>query len=165
MLIWFWRCGGVQWWQFGCIFEFSSWKRNKTMFLSILCSHFKWTVINTLMCGMCLRIRSRAERNVQCSGWSIRSKFTSTKSYSFSTGFTVWSVGIGRGHCETNNSHSAWICNDCVVSLWKGKVPQLSLADDLWIENIPCELTALMIPKQLPITHYYPWCYILKLFP
>ena len=60
---------------------------------------------------------------------------------------------------------SCWMCNDCMKSLERHTMPKLSLANDLWIGDIPFELTGLTIPEQLLIARHYPRCYIFKLFP
>ena len=44
-------------------------------------------------------------------------------------------------------------------------MPQFTLANNLWIGNVPTELTGLTVPEQLLIAHHYPRCYIFKLFP
>ena len=56
-------------------------------------------------------------------------------------------------------------CTNCRTSLKKGKVPRLSLANNLWIGEVPYKLTALTIPEQLLIARYYPQCYVFKLYP
>ena len=82
-------------------------------------------------------------------------------------GQVLWhgALVLGEEICKTDNAHFAWICNNYEVSLWKGKVPWFSFINDLWIGDIPCQLTALTIPEQLLIAHYYPWCYMIKLYP
>jgi hypothetical protein len=72
---------------------------------------------------------------------------------------------LGEDIWEIDNAQSAWICNDCELSLRKGKVPRFSLANNLWIGNIPYQLAALTIPEQLLIARYYPRCYVFKLYP
>ena len=44
-------------------------------------------------------------------------------------------------------------------------IPKLALANNLWIDDIPQELTGLTIPEQLLVACHYPCCYIFKLFP
>lgn len=58
-----------------------------------------------------------------------------------------------------------WMCNDCVRSLEQGTLPKLSLANNLWIGDVPYQLSVLTIPEQLLIARHYPRCYIFKLFP
>jgi hypothetical protein len=72
---------------------------------------------------------------------------------------------LGEEIRSTDDGHSAWICTDCRTVLQKGKVPRLSLANNLWIGDVPYELTALTIPEQLLIARYYPRCYVFKLYP
>ena len=58
-----------------------------------------------------------------------------------------------------------WMCFECIRSLERRKLPKLSLANNLWIGEVPSELTGLTIPEQLLIARHYPRCYIFKLFP
>jgi hypothetical protein len=58
-----------------------------------------------------------------------------------------------------------WICFDCLRDLERKILPKLSLANNLWIGDVPNELSNLTIPEQLLIARYYPRCYIFKLFP
>ena len=60
---------------------------------------------------------------------------------------------------------SCWMCMDCVRALERHTMPKLALANNLWIGDIPQELTGLTIPEQLLIARHYPRCYIFKLFP
>jgi hypothetical protein len=60
---------------------------------------------------------------------------------------------------------TCWICWDCLRDLERKMLPKLSLANNLWIGDIPDELSNLTIPEQLLIARYYPRCYIFKLFP
>ena len=58
-----------------------------------------------------------------------------------------------------------WMCLECIRSLERRTVPKLSLANNLWIGEIPSALTGLTIPEQLLIARHYPRCYIFKLYP
>lgn len=58
-----------------------------------------------------------------------------------------------------------WLCFDCIRSLEQHTLPKLSLANHLWIDDIPAELTNLTVPEQLLIARHYPRCYIFKLYP
>lgn len=60
---------------------------------------------------------------------------------------------------------SCWMCLECVRALERHMLPKLSLANNLWIGEIPRELTGLTIPEQLLIARHYPRCYMFKLFP
>jgi hypothetical protein len=51
------------------------------------------------------------------------------------------------------------------MALRKKKVPRLSLANSLWIGDVPYKLTALTIPEQLLIARHYVRCYVFKLYP
>ena len=60
---------------------------------------------------------------------------------------------------------SCWMCFDCIRALERHNLPKLSLANNLWVGEVPFELTGLSIPEQLLIARHYPRCYIFKLFP
>jgi hypothetical protein len=57
------------------------------------------------------------------------------------------------------------MCHDCIKALEQHSIPKLSLANNLWVGNVPHELLTMTIPEQLLIAQYYPRCYIFKLFP
>ena len=58
-----------------------------------------------------------------------------------------------------------WMCSDCVNALKRHTLPKLALANNLWIGDVPSQLTVLTIPEQLLIARHYPRCYIFKLYP
>ena len=58
-----------------------------------------------------------------------------------------------------------WMCFECIRPLERRTLPKLSLANNLWIGDIPSELIGLTILEQLLIARHYPRCYIFKLFP
>ena len=58
-----------------------------------------------------------------------------------------------------------WMCLDCLRALERHTLPKLSLANNLWIGDVPPELLGLTVPEQLLIARHYPRCYIFKLFP
>ena len=60
---------------------------------------------------------------------------------------------------------SCWMCFDCLQPLERHMLPKLSLANNLWIGDIPSELMDLTVPEQLLIARHYPRCYIFKLYP
>lgn len=60
---------------------------------------------------------------------------------------------------------NCWMCFDCMRSLEQHMAPKLSLANNLWIGDVPYQLMELTTPEQLLIARHYPRCYIFKLFP
>jgi hypothetical protein len=58
-----------------------------------------------------------------------------------------------------------WMCHDCMNALEQHMIPKISLANNLWIGDVPHQLEGLTIPEQLLIARHYPRCYIFKLFP
>lgn len=75
----------------------------------------------------------------------------------------LWRGALVLGQFE--EGEAAWICTECDIALRKEKVPRYSLANDLWIGEIPWELATLTIPEQLLIARHYPRCYVFKLYP
>lgn len=60
---------------------------------------------------------------------------------------------------------NCWMCFECIGSLKRRVLPKFSLANNLFIGDIPSQLISLTIPEQLLIARHYPRCYIFKLFP
>ncbi|KAF8124056.1 hypothetical protein EV363DRAFT_1178578 [Boletus edulis] len=57
------------------------------------------------------------------------------------------------------------ICHTCFNDIKAAKLPSCALANDLWIGNIPAELSVLSLPEQVLISRYYAASYIVKLYP
>ena len=59
------------------------------------------------------------------------------------------------------------VCGSCRTELGKDRVlpPKFSLANDLWIGQVPWELKKLTFPEQLLIAHLYPRVFVFKLYP
>jgi hypothetical protein len=59
------------------------------------------------------------------------------------------------------------ICGSCYGGLQRKKdvPPIFSLANNLWIRDIPDVLSCLTLPEQLLISHLYPRVYVFKLYP
>lgn len=58
-----------------------------------------------------------------------------------------------------------WTCIECLRSLTLDRLPKYAPTNDMWIGNVPPELTMLTLPEELLISRHYPKCYIVKLFP
>ena len=54
------------------------------------------------------------------------------------------------------------ICNDCRMSLRKGKVPSLALANGLWLGKVPDELKSLRFVEKLLIARVHHTCCYVK---
>jgi hypothetical protein len=73
-----------------------------------------------------------------------------------------------RGVTERVGQMHVTVCGQCLAELRKenhGHPPQLSIANNLWIGQIPWQLETLTFPKQLLIALLYPRVYVFKLFP
>ncbi|KAH9003221.1 hypothetical protein EDB86DRAFT_2765723, partial [Lactarius hatsudake] len=57
------------------------------------------------------------------------------------------------------------VCHTCVCDLQNDKTPTLSLANGLWIGDIPPLLNILTLPEQILVAQYFPAAYIVKLYP
>lgn len=57
------------------------------------------------------------------------------------------------------------ICTDCMTELRSGKRPSLSLANNMWIGDVPPPLSVLSLPERVLIARYFPAAYIVKLYP
>jgi len=58
----------------------------------------------------------------------------------------------------------ATICVECHDCLLHGKLPALALANNMWLDPIPAELSDLMLAEHLLISRYFPMAYIFKLY-
>ena len=54
------------------------------------------------------------------------------------------------------------ICNDCCMSVRKGKVPRLALAKGLWLGKVPNELKSLCFVEKLLIAKVHHTCCYVK---
>jgi hypothetical protein len=63
------------------------------------------------------------------------------------------------------NEDGANVCVECLRALSLDKIPNLSLANGMWIGQTPHELAYLTLPERLLIAKYFPAAYIIKLFP
>ena len=57
------------------------------------------------------------------------------------------------------------VCNSCMSDLKRNRTPKLSLANGMWIGDIPLELKVLTLPERILVARYFPAAYIVKLYP
>jgi hypothetical protein len=57
------------------------------------------------------------------------------------------------------------LCHDCLRDLKLSKRPKFSLANGMWVGEIPFELSVLTLAERILIARYYPAAYVVKLFP
>ncbi len=57
------------------------------------------------------------------------------------------------------------VCDPCISALKHNKTPSLSLANGMWVGNIPLELQILTLPEHILIACHFPATYIVKLYP
>jgi hypothetical protein len=65
----------------------------------------------------------------------------------------------------TTSGPEGAMCNECLTNLQKNRLLRLALANDMWIGQIPLQLTVLTLPKQVLIARYFPSAHIVKLYP
>ncbi|KAM6495526.1 hypothetical protein JOM56_008232 [Amanita muscaria] len=83
------------------------------------------------------------------------------------------SAGISNPGCETvsdcraqeEDNRIASLCDDCLTKLQSKKTPPLSLADGMWIGEVPLCLSILTLPEQILIAKYYVAAFMVKLYP
>lgn len=68
-------------------------------------------------------------------------------------------------HVDSSGVQIANVCNLCTLDLRKSRTPAMSLANGMWIGDIPLELKVLTLPERVLIAHYFPAAYIVKLYP
>lgn len=59
----------------------------------------------------------------------------------------------------------ACVCYSCLSSLNRNKTPPLSLANGLWIGDVPLVLRLLTLPERILVARFFPAAYIVKLYP
>ena len=68
-------------------------------------------------------------------------------------------------HSDPNGSLIANVCTSCASDLKRNKTPALSLANVMWIGEIPLELKVLTLPERILVARFFPAAYIVKLYP
>ena len=67
--------------------------------------------------------------------------------------------------CDSAGQSRVTICCSCQASLTRKKKPPLSLANGMWIGDVPLVLHVLTLPKHILVARYFPAAYIVKLYP
>jgi hypothetical protein len=73
---------------------------------------------------------------------------------------TPSSLRVGQNGCMMAN-----ICNSCSSYLKRNKTPPTSLANGMWIGDVPLELSILTLPERILVARFFPAAYIVKLYP
>jgi hypothetical protein len=66
---------------------------------------------------------------------------------------------------DNTGTLTANVCTSCILDLRRKKKPALSLANGMWLGNVPLELRVLTLPEKILIARYFPAAYIVKLYP
>ncbi len=68
-------------------------------------------------------------------------------------------------HTDEHGTSLANVCVSCTSDLRNKKTPPLSLANGMWIGDVPLELKVLTLPERLLVARFFPAAYIVKLYP
>ncbi len=68
-------------------------------------------------------------------------------------------------HEDRITDEEGQVCKECLRTLEKGRLPALSLANNLWIGQIPKELAILTLPERVLVARHLPCTYLVKLYP
>ena len=68
-------------------------------------------------------------------------------------------------HTDSNGIAFANACLSCYGDLRRNKTPVMSLANGMWIGEIPLELKILTLPERILVARFFPAAYIIKLYP
>lgn len=87
------------------------------------------------------------------------------KPYTPHTAHVLWNGLLICSKALSADGQSLNVCNDCYASLLKGRKPALSLANDMWVGDVPYQLRNLHIAERLMIAKGFPSAYVVKLYP
>ena len=68
-------------------------------------------------------------------------------------------------HLDIDDCMKANVCMTCTSDLKRDKTPSMSLANGMWIGEVPLELKVLTLPERILVAHFFPAAYIVKLYP
>ena len=68
-------------------------------------------------------------------------------------------------HFDADGVEFVNLCDSCMLDLKRNKTPKLSLANGMWIGDIPLELKVLTLPERILVARHFPAAYIVKLYP
>ena len=66
---------------------------------------------------------------------------------------------------EESGTAKGWMCKECTWAIKRNTIPRHTLANNLWLGDVPHELEMLTLPEQMLIARHFPQCYVVKLFP
>lgn len=68
-------------------------------------------------------------------------------------------------HVSADGSKYVNVCTSCASDLRRNKMPALSLANGMWVGEVPLELRILTLPERILVARHFPAAYIVKLYP
>ncbi len=72
---------------------------------------------------------------------------------------------VNESSVPSDPERRTYICRDCYRYLKHAKLPPLSLANDMWLGDVPIVLDILSLPEKVLIARYFSAAYIVKLYP
>ncbi|KAJ3911749.1 hypothetical protein F5877DRAFT_72947 [Lentinula edodes] len=57
------------------------------------------------------------------------------------------------------------VCADCLGCLRSNRRPELSLSNDMWVGEVPFELSILSLPEVILVSRFHAAAYVVKLYP
>lgn len=105
-----------------------------------------------------------------------RSSITAMKIDDLPNGFVLYPTTPHNSHVLTGgkllyhrgvfpDKANAYVCSYCLSYMIRKEKPPLSLANDMWIGEVPYQLSNLTLPERLMIAKGFTSAYIVKLFP
>ena len=121
------------------------------------------------ICGVCARELLVEEENV-CVLWIDEiPNFQRLRPHTRHPAQILVEGSLLAGEAVHETSHGAMVnvCRQCLSSLESTTEapPMFSLANNMWLGNIPTVLSTLTFPEQLLVSHLYPRVYVFKLYP
>lgn len=121
--------------------------------------------LSTVTCIVCAReVVTSAAVNMSIDDIPNRQLLTPSEphpAHVLTNGVLLHVDAIKRTGCDSRG----FLCHECGSRLQKNQLPRLSLANGMWIGDVPFELSVLSLGEKLLIAKYLPSAYIVKLFP
>lgn len=126
--------------------------------------------VKHVICGVCAREVHQKDDEVQSLGlddipnWHRLVPQHTHPAHTIYNGALLEPQGTTVDNCGTLSVH---VCGECLKGLQNADEgpPPISLANDLWIGEVPWELQVLTVPEQLLIALVFPRIYVFKLYP
>lgn len=122
-------------------------------------------VLSSVTCIVCAREVAAVDAEdmsiVNIPNHQLLTPFEPHPAHMLTEGMLLHTSAIKHTQC---NQHG-FLCHECGTHLQKNQLPRLSLANGMWIGDIPFELSVLTLGEKVLIAKYFPAAYVVKLFP